>query len=288
MNTIMRKLRSRKGASMILAMVFMLFCLFVGGSVLAAAAENGYRVEHLSDQQQYLDERSAALLICDQLKTDAGKPLRLTIQETENTIQYVLIVDGGVVVETGGDPIVTKSVTIQAPANLNMTAMQRLVLESAVWRYFEEKGTDLYGSGSVALTLSNFTYDGNAVTSLNDFWVKHSLLESEPPEGSDPAAGSGDVSGTISIAGERTGDASSIANFAATFACGTGDNLYDFTVDFGDFTQMTVVMDGYSGEKDPVTTTAITTYNGQFARITTVSRQVAISWENPVIEKGGA
>lgn len=289
MNAIMGKLRSRKGASMILAMVFMLFCLFVGGSVLAAASENGYRVEHLSDQQQYLDERSAALLICDQLRFDEETPLRLTILESESTIQPVVIQSGGVVVPYGTPHTETK-VTVQGPVNLEMTPMQRLVLESAVWRYLEQSGTS---AGS--LTFSNFTYQGTAITSVDDFWYQHASI-------ANPEASLTDVSGAIHIDGERTAGSSTIADFDAAFACGTGADLYDFTVDFGtadlgsanlesvDFdalTQMTVVLNGYSGQKAPITTKAVQTYGNGYAQITTVSKQTAISWEAPVIKKGG-
>ena len=70
MKQIAGKLRSNSGASMVIALVFMMFCLFVGGSVLAAATANGSRVEHLSDQQDYLDQRSAAMLIADELRAN--------------------------------------------------------------------------------------------------------------------------------------------------------------------------------------------------------------------------
>ena len=65
MKHIKKKLRSRLGASLILAMVFMLFCSFVGGSVLASATANAQRVAQLAEQQDFLLERSAALLASD-------------------------------------------------------------------------------------------------------------------------------------------------------------------------------------------------------------------------------
>lgn len=269
---------------MILAMVFMLFCLFVGGSVLAAASENGYRVEHLSDQQQYLNERSAAALICDQLKTEDSKPLRLTIHEIESTIQYVTIADGGVVVPYG-EVFTNESVTIQIPANLNLTSLQRIALETAVWRYMKQAGMNQYDTGRISL--SNFP-----AAAVDDFWCQFDLVglnsenSSDPAEGSNPTSGADEICGTIRV--EGSGNASRIRPFDVTFACGSGENLYDFTVDFGEYSQMNVVMNGYSGTKDTVTTTAITTYNGKYAQITTQSTQTAISWENPVIEKGGA
>ena len=77
-----RKLSSKSGASMLLAMVFLMFCLFIGGSVLAAATANGSRVEHLkNDQQNYLSQRSAMLLMADLLTDEDGNPLNITIKE---------------------------------------------------------------------------------------------------------------------------------------------------------------------------------------------------------------
>ncbi|MGM9590816.1 MAG: hypothetical protein ACI3V0_11705 [Faecousia sp.] len=271
MNTVIHKLRSRNGASMILAMVFMLFCLFVGGSVLAAAAENGYRVEHLSDQQQYLNERSAALLIRDQLNPEGSDPLRLTIYEIKNTIQPVYVQDGGVVVEVPEtSATVEEYVIIQAPVINNMTPMQRIILEAAVWQYMKESGMSQADAHEVELY--NFPAD---VTDVDNFWYQYNL---DNPEAATP------VSGTITVSGDTR-----IAGFDATFTCGTDHDPYDFSVDFGSLTQMNVLLDGYSGRKAAVTTTNITSVgSNQFARITSESRQLAISWEEPVIEKGGA
>lgn len=95
MLSIKRKLRSQRGASMLLAMVFLMFCLFIGGSVLAAATANGSRVEHLkNDQQDYLSQRSAMLLMADLLVGEGGNELQVTITDSnvtsgEDTIQTV-------------------------------------------------------------------------------------------------------------------------------------------------------------------------------------------------------
>jgi len=53
---------------MILALVFMAFCVFVGGSVLASASANGARVKRsYEEEQQYLSLRSASLLLTEEL-----------------------------------------------------------------------------------------------------------------------------------------------------------------------------------------------------------------------------
>lgn len=278
MNKITRKLRSRTGASMILAMVFMLFCLFVGGTVLASAAANGYRVEHLSDQQQYLDERSAALLISDELAPAGSPTLKLTIHEITKTIQPVDVDEGGVVVNSGSASV-SYSVVIHAPANLKMTAMQRIAAECTVWQYLKEKGiTDtgivqikgfVYDKGTPTVTSDDVT-----IGSLADFWYQYDL------------SGTADISGKIDITGTTGTD--TFTDFDAYFSSATETDLYDFVVDFGDYTQMNVVMNAYAGTRDPVTSSQVTTYGGGYARITTESRQIAISWDDPLIEKGGA
>ena len=82
MQSIKRKLSSQSGGSMLLALVFLLFCLFVGGSVLASATANGGRVNDLkASQQEYLTQRSAMLLMADMLESNDGSDLQLTIKE---------------------------------------------------------------------------------------------------------------------------------------------------------------------------------------------------------------
>ena len=89
MNKIQQKLRSRAGASMLMAMVFMLFCSFIGGTVLASATANAQRVAQMAEQQDFLLERSAALLATDQLQLDSGKYLRLTVVDQDRTLQAI-------------------------------------------------------------------------------------------------------------------------------------------------------------------------------------------------------
>ena len=77
MSKLQRKLRSRTGASMILALLFLMFCSFVGSSVLVSATANAYRVKLYGEQQDFLDQRSAALLLSDELQVPEGQRFRL-------------------------------------------------------------------------------------------------------------------------------------------------------------------------------------------------------------------
>lgn len=270
MSKLQRKLRSRTGASMLLALVFLLFCMFIGSTVLASATANAYRVAHLSDQQEFLDQRSAARLIVDELE-GSGARLRLNIQDANQSIQRVIVDDPGNIVPVG-DPTTSRTISFSAPSGLKMTTLQRLMYETAVLRYLTENSVD---TAAVTLVFNNFVYFDGAtetqITSLSNFWLTA-------------------MDGKISIKG--TANAETFTEFTANFSSGTGDDLYDFVVDFGDFSQLCVSCNAAYGQKDPVTRVQITKWpnetSGYDAQVTTVSKQPVISWNNPLIEKGGA
>lgn len=63
-----RKLCSQRGASMLLALLFLVLCTMVAASILMAAASNAgkYR-SNLEEHQQYLTLSSTVSLLCDEL-----------------------------------------------------------------------------------------------------------------------------------------------------------------------------------------------------------------------------
>ena len=64
MNPITRKLKSRRGASILIALLLFLVCAFVGGAVLMSAYQNASRSTALRrEQQNYLAVSSAAQLL---------------------------------------------------------------------------------------------------------------------------------------------------------------------------------------------------------------------------------
>ncbi len=68
MGSIRDKLRSQRGASILLALLFFLVCAMVGASVLMAAASNaGKSRSSREEQQKYLTLSSAMQLVCDEL-----------------------------------------------------------------------------------------------------------------------------------------------------------------------------------------------------------------------------
>lgn len=284
---ILKRLRSNSGASMILAMVFMLVCMFIGGSVLAAASANGYRVAHLSDQQQYLDERSAALLTAEELRANLGAAgtHMLIINDVTYTVQEVTVGNGGVITPVG-TPTTSRSITFEAPRNILMSPFQRLMYETAVLRYISENSIDM---ATVLVEFKNFQYSYEdtvgEITHISEFW-------------------SNTVSGTLNVSGVKTGGAG-FTDFAAVYQCLSGERLYDFVFDFGDFSQLSVTCYASLGEREPVEQTIIdewtateqsTDVNGIVtnvtrtydAQITTVSRKPVIIWESAKVVKGGS
>lgn len=68
MKRIGEKLKSQRGASILLALLFFLLCAMVGASVLMAAASNAGRSRSSREEQQkYLTLSSALQLVCDEL-----------------------------------------------------------------------------------------------------------------------------------------------------------------------------------------------------------------------------
>lgn len=70
METLKRKLNSCRGASLLLALLFLLVCVMAGTSVLMAAASNAGKIRsNKEEQQKYLALISAVNLLCDELQS---------------------------------------------------------------------------------------------------------------------------------------------------------------------------------------------------------------------------
>ena len=70
MNALKNKWRSRRGASVVLALLFLLVCMMVGSSVLMAAASNAGKIKsNREEQQKYLTLSSALELVGGKLET---------------------------------------------------------------------------------------------------------------------------------------------------------------------------------------------------------------------------
>lgn len=74
MKTIIKKLNSKRGVSIVMALLLALICLFAGAAALTAASSNIGRYEHLrKDNQEYLSISSAARLLSEQFADDGSK-----------------------------------------------------------------------------------------------------------------------------------------------------------------------------------------------------------------------
>lgn len=276
MKIILRKLRSRSGASMIMAMVFMLFCAFVGGSVLASATANAYRVAHLEEQQAFLMERSAALLLSDELQLENDEQFRLSVADSVRSIQEVTVGNGGVVRPTATPPRTERVISFQLTTNdADVTEMQRLMLETTVWRYLLENAA----GEAYTLELVNFP-DG--VTRPDQFYFVRDIPTGEVTDYT--------IEGSMQVTG--TASAVSLPAYTANFSSGRENNIYDFYVDFGELSQLKLTMNAYSGTSNPIEVKSPasedSTSSTGYVQITTQVTQTTISWDDPMIEKGGA
>ncbi len=247
MTKITQKLKSRRGASLILAMVFMLLCLFVGGSVLAAATANGGRVADLNNSQQtYLSQRSAALLMADMLEGD-NAPFQLTIKT----------------VSTDAATTVTYSLP-ELPASETYSTLQRILVENAIQKY-------RFGRGSATGTTEN---------------MENFSFGEEPYQNNTahlyPAA---DYTGTFQIT--MADDENSVTEtLTATFVSPAPETNvalkskhFDMTFYFGTDSLISLYVKASFKDGLPITVTQDGT--------TTTTTTTVIRWDDPVIEKGG-
>lgn len=97
MNLIRRKLNSQRGASILMALLLFLVCLFAGGGALAAAYNGVVRNLPVSDEQQnYLAVASAVELLQQELLDQT-----VTVQHVEQTIR--IYDHTGAEIETGSE-----------------------------------------------------------------------------------------------------------------------------------------------------------------------------------------
>ena len=278
---IKEKLRSSKGASLIIALVFMLFCAMVGSAVLAAATANGGRVAALkSDQQDYLNQRSAATLLQDELTISEPQ---LVITKTTTTTTRYTVGDGGVTTQIGN---AVKETTFNFDVSGSIqTKLDRLLFESAILRYLQTNDMDGY-----TVTISGFTVAGangsadKEITSISDFI----LYNSAKGENQDP-----ECTLTVDLSKGSVGAGTSVTNFSARVGCsGNKDNLYCFLVDFGNgTTEGMLSLRMYAAVSDPRTSELTEQGADESNSSILVRRDIetvtqTISWDSPEVMKG--
>lgn len=194
MRKLQSKLTSASGASMVLALVFLLLCTLVGSSVLVSATVNRSRLGSEAEQQRELTRRSAAHLLADELRMEDGELLQLHVTDTIET-------DSGT-----GD--VRHSILFQITTNMDcLTPMQQLMTETAVRRYLQEHPAE-----DAEVTLQGFDW----AQGLWDF-------RCQGTEGNLTLSGTATVSGREMTLLEET---------EVAFSCGAGNEVYDFLLEF--------------------------------------------------------
>lgn len=85
MKHLAQKLKSRRGASMLFALLVFLLCLLAGVTVLTAAAANAGRYTHLeNEQRQYLSAASALAPLQTELDEEyTADPVKIEVQRVE-------------------------------------------------------------------------------------------------------------------------------------------------------------------------------------------------------------
>ncbi len=293
------KLRSKAGVSMLIALLFLMFCVFIGGTVLAAATANGRRVEQLASQQEQLISRSTAMLLGDELQLDPDESLRIKVLDVDKTIYEIQATDGHYELLSTA-PVRKREVTFTVDIHLNaghkLKPLQRLQIEAAILRYIQEHPSDDQ-SLQPDIKIVGFIVDGVEITK-NDFWLKTDL--------------NGNVEGSLQV--EATHDTVDIPGFDLTVSCGSGDDCYDLLLATEGTASVrvrlraydnTVPTPGPAASELPENPTSLTQLpEGSYEVfpegysavhrdcnmlyvITHEQYNVAIGWEDPLVEKGG-
>lgn len=276
---IKEKLHSSKGASLIIALVFMLFCAMVGSAVLAAATANGGRVAALkSDQQEYLNQRSAATLLQDELQINKPK---LTVEKKEVVRTTYTVIDGGVMTPDP-NPVTTKTIEFKVNGNVT-TPLQCVLFESAILRYLKTNDMDDY-----AVTISGYTFNGKKIESISEF---NSLKgENQDPE----------CTLTVDLSEGPFVGGTPVTNFSARVGCvgpapqNSDANKtvapYTFNVSFVDDAKLYLRMYAATGSPNEYTYEAEEpgSSSTKLVKVKTTTTTQTISWDPPEILKGAA
>ncbi|MDD5901997.1 MAG: hypothetical protein PUC58_01300 [Oscillospiraceae bacterium] len=280
---IKEKLQSSKGASLIIALVFMLFCAMVGSAVLAAATANGGRVAALkSDQQDYLNQRSAATLLQDELTI--SRP-QLVITKTTTTTTKYKVGDGGATTQIGNAVKETAfNFEVKCGSPGITTPLQRVLFESAILRYMEQNDMQNYYQTDI---ISGFKIPQAEGDPLNIKRPWDFIMCDETK------ATTQDAIANLSVDLRANGESESKSAFTARVGCsGNKDNLYCFLVDFGnETTEGMLSLRMYATVSDPHTIKVAEQGADDNDSSILVKSDIetvtqTISWDSPEVMKG--
>lgn len=256
MKKIQKKLKSKTGSSMFLAIVFFMFCFFVGGTVLAAATANGGRLADLKrDRSAYYMQRNAAVVIQNQMVgTQLDEKPQININRVYSQKMAATNPQKASDLKPTGSAWTTISVTT---ANCS-TELQRFVCEAVVKAYL--------GDGA------SIKYDGTQKTSGDLADTSGSLSITVPGSGSSAGA-------TMTAAYKSTCDFSNLDDFGDILFTTTGADGKD-----GQF-QVTISAHVYKNES---TGSRDASYNSKTKVYTMTQDQTTsymVTLENAVVGK---
>ena len=257
MKQLKRKLRSNAGASMIFAMVFLMFCVFIGSSVLASASANAGRLEGRNEEQQaYLSQRSAALVMAEMLKGTEEAPMQMIIEEVTTTVGSAE--DNSETVVTfriSGEEIVVSGNRVP----IVRSNLQRIVFEHAL----KTAKSMLYTpSSDLSFRYENFSFpdvneDSYYFVVNNEEWLYK--------QGQDQI-----FSLSLADGSEQLEDVDVSFSFPG----------YGIEIRFAEDSQLVLKMKGYISTGSSVSVVADNT--------TVTTKTMIVYWEDPVIEKEAA
>ena len=300
MNRLKNKLQNARGASMIIALVFMLICLFVGGSVLVAATMNTKRLEHEDKYQVFLDRRSAASLISDELKTDDSDPLRLVIYEIQERRQTDdLKKDGNLPTNPITAPATYRYRFEVYGGSDPLKGMKKLVIGSAI-RNFEKEGHNLESPTKIDLVYNETRTDhtGKKVVEVVTAHDLSGLLVGKP-SGEERPNGQVNVAISTDAVELRPENKAYTVDFRmddkSNFIVGFDYTYEDESsvVHTDDFSMLEVRLYGSKAIANPP---AVFVENivdkseglyGKCTRIETTTTTSSIIWDDPVVRKEG-
>ena len=167
MKRIRSKLNSSQGVSIIIALVFMLICMFVGGIVLTSATVNAGRMKNIERNKMFMDHRSAAMLLADKLRTKDGEALKLEFIVTKTSEHDVLISPKGQVVVKPENAKSDTSIeyTFKLSHDIRDTTvvspLQKIVVDSAIKFLIAHEGIN------TELDNCNIEINGNKIKARN-------------------------------------------------------------------------------------------------------------------------
>lgn len=266
---ILKKLHSKTGASMLIALVFMMFCAFIGGAVLAAATANAGRIDALNiETQDYLDQRSICMLLVDELRSGDYNKMSMSIRDETLTPVTAKIVNNVPVFTENGTP--QRTITITADENSSDINEMRLMLyKCAAMRYLKLNENGIDSGTNVVIQFGD------------DTMTKEELLKQFKANSE-----SFDMKITDPLGNEING----------MFKCSAAEeNRYSLVIDFGDKTQMSIQMKATASEPDEhkiependPNRKLIDKSQNLYSCTATVYSTTTIDWGTAYIEKGG-